>query len=326
MKTLWILAPMALTANLLYGQNPSFSQFYANPLYTNPALAGAALYGDQAAGRAVLNYGSNSSGKTIRYQGLTAGFDQLYDKLHGGVGIQYTGDYYGNGIVSSNSITAMYSYAAKIGEAKMLRIGAQLGIVRRGVNLSKAGAGSDQQASVPGFSLPYSGGPSPSASIRYPNIGIGMLYEAHKFYFGAAIHNLNQPSWSFYKNPEEYVTRLYTLHAGFNFVQPDGKLVFSPQVIYNYQKNLNQMLGGFNVQYGRLMGGLWVRSNFGQFQNSDQGIFNVGYNTGSFRIMASRDLYISEGRSSTALVHNELSVCYRWGTKQQHTIPFSPLY
>ena len=38
------------------GQEPEFSQFYASPVYTNPAMAGTAFCGRQSTGRFSLNY------------------------------------------------------------------------------------------------------------------------------------------------------------------------------------------------------------------------------------------------------------------------------
>ena len=71
----------------LYAQDPEFSQFYANPLYLNPALAGVTVcpkvnanYRNQwpAIGKAFITY--------------NASYDQYVSFLHGGLGLVITAD------------------------------------------------------------------------------------------------------------------------------------------------------------------------------------------------------------------------------------------
>lgn len=74
-------------SEFVYGQDPQFTQFYANPLYLNPAFAGTAR-----CARITFNYRNqwpNLSGTYVTY---SAGYDQHFDVLAGGVGLLILSD------------------------------------------------------------------------------------------------------------------------------------------------------------------------------------------------------------------------------------------
>ncbi|MES2691398.1 MAG: type IX secretion system membrane protein PorP/SprF, partial [Bacteroidota bacterium] len=71
---------MILNGGLL-AQDPHFSQFFANPVYSNPAFAGSTNHG-----RAVINARNQWSSIAGTFTSISAAYDENYDIINGGIG------------------------------------------------------------------------------------------------------------------------------------------------------------------------------------------------------------------------------------------------
>ena len=92
--------------NKSFAQDPIFTQFYANPLYLNPALAGASM-----CPRVNLNYRNEWPGiDGTTYATYSASYDQHIEALSGGLGLLITHDNAGQGTLSTTNVSGMYSF------------------------------------------------------------------------------------------------------------------------------------------------------------------------------------------------------------------------
>ncbi|MAR99334.1 MAG: hypothetical protein CMD21_01330, partial [Flavobacteriales bacterium] len=91
--------------NELKAQDPAFSQFFANPLYLNPAMAGTNI-----CPRVSLNYRNQWPGIGKTYVTSSASYDQYVDKLGGGIGFAIAKDVAGAGNLNTTHISASYAY------------------------------------------------------------------------------------------------------------------------------------------------------------------------------------------------------------------------
>jgi hypothetical protein len=80
-KNLAILIGLSLPT-VMFGQDPQLSQFYSNPIYTNPAFAGSATNA-----RFVMSARSQYVGLNKNYRTGIASFDMNMAELNGGIGI-----------------------------------------------------------------------------------------------------------------------------------------------------------------------------------------------------------------------------------------------
>ncbi|MGD0711893.1 MAG: PorP/SprF family type IX secretion system membrane protein, partial [Bacteroidales bacterium] len=115
--TIFILASAGITA---YSQDPHFSQFYANPLYLNPAFAGSSV-----CPRLILNFRDqwpNIPGTFVSY---SASYDRYVDNLSGGLGLIATADNAGDGTLNTEMISAIYSYHLKVSRTFSINAGFQ---------------------------------------------------------------------------------------------------------------------------------------------------------------------------------------------------------
>ncbi|MDP6908597.1 MAG: type IX secretion system membrane protein PorP/SprF, partial [Flavobacteriales bacterium] len=64
-----------------FAQDPQFTQFYANPLYLNPAFAGS-----KRCPRVIMNYRNQWPAISGTFVTYSASFDMDINALHGGLG------------------------------------------------------------------------------------------------------------------------------------------------------------------------------------------------------------------------------------------------
>jgi type IX secretion system PorP/SprF family membrane protein len=92
----WICLFFCLLSNsFLQAQSPQFSQFYANPLYSNPALAG-----DAGTSRLIANYRNQWASIGVPFQTATFSFDTYADDAGIGIGAQALHDQRGPALMS----------------------------------------------------------------------------------------------------------------------------------------------------------------------------------------------------------------------------------
>ena len=105
----------------LFAQDPEFTQFYANPLYLNPAMAGTAI-----CPRFSLNYRNQWPAISGTYVTYSASYDQHFEGIKGGLGILVYDDRAGQGTLNTFSASGMYSYLLNVTRKFSLKFGFKL--------------------------------------------------------------------------------------------------------------------------------------------------------------------------------------------------------
>ena len=103
---LWLFI---LYSGVLLAQDPEFTQFYANPLYLNPAFAGTAR-----CPRLALNYRNQWPALTGTFVTYTASYDQHVEALGGGVGLLVLNDKAGEATLTTTNVSGIYSYQLNV--------------------------------------------------------------------------------------------------------------------------------------------------------------------------------------------------------------------
>ena len=81
-KLIVLVIGILVSHNVLFAQDPTFTQFYSNPLYLNPALAGST-----GCPRINMNYRNEWPQLTGNYVTYSASFDTYSKDINGGVGL-----------------------------------------------------------------------------------------------------------------------------------------------------------------------------------------------------------------------------------------------
>jgi type IX secretion system PorP/SprF family membrane protein len=300
-----IIILVGLLSNDLMAQDPAFSQFYANPLYLNPALAGSAR-----CPRVTLNYRNQWPGINATFVTYSAGYDQYVDALSGGIGLQAYHDRAGSGIIQTNSVSGMYAYQLAVDKNISIKAGFQATYYQRSIDWNSLTFG-DQIDERFGF-IYQTEETAIENNVNKLDFSAGFLAFTQTFYLGFAAHHLTQPNESFFPTQETRLPRKYTAHGGavipLDSRNPeDGSI--SPNIIYQRQGEFNHLNLGLYLNKGPITGGVWYRWN-------DALIFLVGLYTDGFRFGYSYDVTVSSLGAQTLGSH-EISVSMLLPCKQK---------
>src|SRR6186713_1207143 len=119
---------MLLSVLTVTAQDPQFSQFYAAPLYLNPALAGST---GQA--RAGINYRNQWPAIDANFTTMSAYFDYFIEDARSGVGVIINRDLEGLAGLRSLYLGLQYSYELQISKTIGFRPGAQVALYNRDI-------------------------------------------------------------------------------------------------------------------------------------------------------------------------------------------------
>lgn len=267
-------------------QDPEFTQFYANPLYLNPALAGS-----KRCPRIALNYRNQWPNLTGSFVTSSASYDQYIDGLNGGIGFYVMSDNAANTLKTTRA-AFMYSYKIPVSRKFSVNLAAEAAFFQKSVDWNKLTFG-DMIDPRRGFVYQTNDVQSGNA-VSNVDFSAGMLGYSDIFYFGFAAHHLTEPNESLLGNNSDENARLpmkYTAHAG--AMIPTGgsynkaKTFVSPNILFRQQGTFTQLNMGIYIKSGALTYGVWYR-------NKDAFIATIGLESDNFRLGYSYDVTLSK--------------------------------
>jgi type IX secretion system PorP/SprF family membrane protein len=279
-------------------QDPTFTQFYANPLYLNPALAGS--YG---CSRFALNYRNQWPQLSGNYLTYSASYDQYFKNISGGFGVLATHDQQGQGTINTTMLGLIYSYHLKVTRKFSMMFGARASWFQKSLDWDKLTFG-DMIDPRRGFI--YSTGDVPRGGSRgFFDASAGVVGYSKTFFFGFAAHHLNTPNESMIVGNSPLPMR-FTGHMGAE-IEIGKRSKYStgtsimPNVIYQYQNGFQELNVGTYIKYGAFNVGAWYR-------NRDAFILTIGINTGKFKLGYSYDVTVSKLNNGVSGGSHEISL------------------
>lgn len=320
-----LLAPVRLLSVLLYAaallvmveanaQDPQFSQFYASPLYLNPALTGNTFED-----RLIVNYRKQWPGTGPGFNTYALSYDHNYSKAHSGLGGMIMHDVSGTNHLSFTHAALAYSYEARIDHKHAIRAGLRMGWTLRQYDPSGL-VFADQ---VIRDDAPHTIEALPLISTNYFDASAGVLYFSEKFWFGASFSHVNTPQQTLFTDGDARLPVRTSIHTGYRF-RTDGQHVgksHSRMTIaahYKAQQDWDQFDLGAYLDHDRITWGLWYRGIPGLkayapgYANDESIIAMVGYETEQqLRITYSYDITVSMLSMKSGGAH-EISLIYEW--------------
>ena len=280
-----------------YSQDPEFSQFYANPLYLNPALAGATI-----CPRVIGNFRDQWPAIGGAFVTYNAAYDQYVDAIHGGVGLLVTADRTGGGKLNTTEISLIYAYKFNI-SAKLTAAGAvQAGYYQRHLSWDNL-VFEDMIDPRLGVVQPTKESAPDNPTIGAPDFAAGvMLGYNEQYYGGVSVSHLSQPKFGFYSANNSRLDMKFTIHAGgvINLKEggygDDREFSISPNILYQQQFKFHQLNVGTYLTIDPLIIGVWFRHNF---ENADALIPFLGVHYQNFRFGFSYDVTLSKLKGAT---------------------------
>jgi type IX secretion system PorP/SprF family membrane protein len=265
MRVFLVFLFILFSASKTFGQDVQYSQFYANPFYLNPALAGSTELT-----RVGINFRNQWPSLDQSFIAYTAYADHFSNKYNSGFGIIISGARESFNQSRTDEIGLVYSYRLRLGEKRFLHVGAQGSFISRDVLFDQVILGTQIDIDK-GVVVGDPGGAfSGDSRLRAADLNTGLLYYEDKFWFGVSAFHLLEPQISYLELNSNKLPVKYSLHGGvrfnlapgnindyFNNTDQERSLAFA----FNYKSQgaFDQLDIGAEFYFEPLILGFWYR-------------------------------------------------------------------
>ncbi len=301
-------------------QDPTFSQYYFNQLYVNPAFTGI-----NSGLRAGVNYRALWPRIPSKFPTYSLAIDAQDLSLSSGIGLNAWSDTEGEGYLRTQCISGLYSYRVILSPKNwVFQAGFKTSIINKKIDWSRL-VFSDQLHPLFGITGPSSNPVPYQQSRTFVDFTIGALIKGNQrsrlknliatYTFGAALHHVTQPDESITGQVSRLPQNL-VLHAGavipVRYEVKRYKILLAPSIMWEHQTTMREFNFSFNVLMKPLFAGLSYRNQtpmLFEIKKADAIIVNVGLagdqNKESvvYKMGYSYDLTISDLRSNTQGTH-----------------------
>ena len=313
MKKIFTTAVCSLFSLIVFAQDMQYSQFYAAPLYLNPALAGA-----NSCSRLSTNYRNQWREIPGGFNSYIVSYDHCIPTKNFGFGFMLNHDRAGTGQLGSTTASLIYAYQLNLTRKLTISTGFQGTYNSRSLNfydltfVDQLVTGSNTTIETPLYE-----------KVRYFDMSAGMLAYTRRLWIGFSAHHLNMPNEAIIHESSQLPIK-YSVHAGWQFPMGTSdkawkdikKRNITPAVNYRHQGDYDQLDLGFYWNYSPLVIGAWyrgipVKTLDGTPSNNDAVVFVAGIDYERFTFGYSYDITVSRLASSTGGSH-EISLSYQF--------------
>lgn len=306
MKYFLSLMVIGLMGSSAQAQDLEFTQFYANPIYLNPALAGS-----NGCPRVAMNYRNQWPSLSGSYVSYAVGYDNYFKNINGGFGVLAVHDVQAQ-TISSSQLGIMYSYHLKLNRKWTMNFGAKANYWVKTLDWDKLTFG-DMIDPRRGFI--YATGDVPRGGTKgFFDASAGTVIFNKVFNIGFVAHHLNRPNESMIIGDSKLPMR-FTAHTS-AYIKLGSKSQYTnqtaimPSIIYTYQNGFQQLNIGTYIKYGGFTAGAW-------FRNRDAFILTLGINTDKFKIGYSYDVTVSKLNNGVSGGSHEISLGFNLNCKDK---------
>ena len=284
-------------------QDLHFSQWFNEPLLTNPANTGFIPDADYRLGANYRNQWSSVMSQPYKTMSIWGDAQVFRGRIQSGwlgLGGAILHDVAGASSLSTTEVYGSVAYHQMLGYSSLLSIGFNTGWVNKRINNSNLKFPDQFDGKFFDTNVPT------SVTIDQPNVNyfdmqVGMNYAYfpnEKTYVNAgfSVQHINQARESFFiTDPVGYNNRIQPRFIGFlnGSFKTSDMVIVNPMAYYTQQADAHELVAGFNVQYNlsgdgdqQLIGGLYYRP-------SDAIIPMVGFIYKSIRLMFTYDVTTS---------------------------------
>jgi len=321
--------------NQSFGQDLHFSQFFNNPLLTNPANTGFIPDADYRLGASYRNQYSNIMAvpyKTMSIYGDAQVFRDRIETGWMGLGGVILRDVAGTGSLTSTKIYGSIAYHQMLGQSSLLTAGFNVGWANKRIDQSKLTFPDQFDGQFFDASLPTSV-QLLNNSVSYFDMQVGINYAyfpTQNIYInvGYSIHHVNRPKETFFGDGS-YGT-IDMRHIGFinAIIKLNDQVIVNPAAYYTRMANASELMVGMSAAYNlsghgskQIIGGLFYRYN-------DAVIPMVGLEVNNIRFTFSYDVTRSSLKNyNNSFGADEFNVLYKGfyntfnGNRQQTLCP-----
>ena len=309
---------MLIPLTSVRAQDYQFTQFYATPLYYNPAFAGSGLKS-----RAMFAFRNQWPGLGS-WKGWAGSFDTYLKNASSGIGGIMSQNFISRTGFSQTSAMLQYSYRARWKKDVRMCFGMGVGLMQFGWNIA-GGVLGDQLASDP--QLPSSKDPlaSGSAQALVFDMQLGLLIYSKSWW--VSLSGLHPHSPSFFLLSENSLDPRINLSAGYRFIlekrvdykNQETPISVTPALLVRSQGNASQLDAGLYYHFPPFVTGIWYRGipvPVGNLKtlNHDASTLLVGIKQNNLTIGYSYDIPLNRAVGIIRGSH-EITLGYEFSTK-----------
>lgn len=263
-KKIWLFLLFMVSGRLL-AQDVQFSQFYAAPLFLNPAFAGSAEMT-----RVGLNFRNQWPGLDRTFVSYSVYADHFFPEKNSGIGIIINGSRESLANLQNTELGLLYSYRLRLGDASFLHMGIQGSYATRSASFDEVIL-STQLDIDRGVVNPGLGPGIPDDRQKsFADLSAGLIYYNKRAWLGLSTHHLTQPNISYLEFDRDNLPIRYSLHGGFKFDLKSGAIndyfnnteqqrTLSVAFNYKNQGEFDQLDIGIELFFEPLILGFWYR-------------------------------------------------------------------
>lgn len=308
-----------LLSVLLKAQDPQFTQFYAAPMYLNPAFTGVTYEH-----RLVLNYRNQWPGISKAYQTYMASYDYNMPEINSGLGVTVMQDRAGTAGLTHTQFGLNYAYHFKVSKFSEIRMGANLNYNMKRLDFSKLKF-NDQITTGSGTSLEAVN----YEQLNFMDFAAGALLNSTQYWLGLSAKHLTQPNSSLTGDKVPLPLSI-SLHGGYRFIMEQKtkelKRYISPAFNYRHEQKYDQLDIGVYYYHLPLNVGIWYRGlpfkKYAATYSSREAIaILVGFDISEYnlRVGYSYDITVSKLGISNSMGAHELSLIYEIAKKKKRS-------
>ncbi len=258
-------------------QDLHFSQFFNNPLLTNPANTGFIPDADYRLGASYRNQYSNIMAVPYKTLSVYGDAQVLRNRIETGwlgLGGVILRDVAGTGSLTSTKIYGSIAYHQQLGLSSLLTAGFNVGWANKRIDQSKL-TFPDQ------FDGKFFDGTQPTSvmlannSVSYFDLQVGMNYAyfpTEDIYINAgySIHHVNSPKETFFEEDNTLDNKISMRQIAFlnGIYKVNEDVIINPNIYYTTQAKASELVFGLNAAYNlsgdgskQILGGLYYRYN-----------------------------------------------------------------
>ena len=306
-RIIYLLVLSFISFTVSFGQDPTFSQFYANALYLSPSFAGAT-----SEYRFAMNYRNQWPAVPGVFHTYSISFDKALTNFNSGIGVLATYDVAGSGNLSTTNIGLLYSYDFNINKEWHIRPGINFKFYYLGLDISKLVFNSQ----ITGSGTSPSITPPPFDNVAHVDFATSALVYNERTWAGFTLDHLLSPKTSFYGDDATVPVKL-NFYGGTQILKKTRlrqKIQEVLSVAINFQKQGKFYQSDLGLYYYKdpLIFGIWYRGiPLVTSQAGDAIIGLIGIKTNQLHIGYSYDFTISNLIGSTGGAH-EISLVYEF--------------
>ena len=333
-QTLLIFVFTVVTVQLK-AQDATFSQFYNNPIYSNPGYIGL-----NAGMRARFNYRDQWTGLPVDFKTYNFSMDMAERNIpgSGGLGLLVSSDKAGTGMIKSSSVGIGTAARIPLYENMIAQMGFMVSYEQKTVNWDDL-VFTDQLNARYG-NIYQSAFEAPSSNrVSYPDFSVGGVYrfvESGSMFssiqgtLGAAVHHVFTPNESFLGLNSPLPRKLVITgdlvldmdngggrsSSYRSYKKSSGGFKFNPAFQYEKQADFSTYTLGMNILKSSIYFGVWLRNQDFNFFEAKDAIFQVGFNApwskdSRVKVMYTYDYLITGFRTSGRASH-EISLVFEF--------------